>query len=110
MTDNEVYYIAGLLEGEGSFYACKGGRYDSISPRIQMASKDREVVEKISLLTGRRVYGPYRQRTCDMYTWFVTGLKAVELMMLVKPLMSLRRQAQIEAAISDSNTVPRAKL
>jgi hypothetical protein len=51
----EIAWVAGLLEGEGAFLM--SGR----SITIVMPSTDRDVIERIALLLGARVYGPLKR-------------------------------------------------
>lgn len=99
--DHEVYWLAGLLEGEGSFM--KGPPSAPNQPRISLQMIDEDVVKRVSNYFGLK----YIQARNDLRNpqWkrafgiLIKGTKAIEFMKLIRPLMSLRRQGQIDTAI-----------
>ena len=90
-----VIWLAGLLEGEGTFDLHRG-KY----PRVRVAMTDRDVVGRAATLIGSRVRlslkpAPYKA------SWHaeVTGQKAVAVMEAVLPFMGARRSAKIAAIL-----------
>ncbi len=88
---DDVLWLAGLLEGEGTFDLHRD-KY----PRVRVGMTDRDVVGRAATLIGSRVRlslkpAPYKA------TWHaeVTGEKAVAVMEAVLPFMGSRRSARI---------------
>jgi hypothetical protein len=87
----DVVWLAGLLEGEGSFDLHRG-RY----PRVRVAMCDRDVVGRAATLFGSSIRltlrpAPYKA------TWHaeVSGRQAVAIMRAILPHMGARRSAKI---------------
>lgn len=99
-----LYWIAGLLEGEG--YFSNGGSGGSASIELQMNDKD--VVEQYCKVTGSKLYGPYKHKRGDSYDaphWRggLHGIEAISLMSLIYPIMGERRQARISEVLKNWN-------
>ena len=92
MNSNELYWLAGILEGEGSFLMSR------TSPTIQIAMTDMDVVERAAILmrssTPRPMLG---KRGPGLLQWRTRcfGDTALELMRLLLPHMGMRRTEQI---------------
>jgi hypothetical protein len=108
--DSELYWLAGLLEGEGSFLA--GPPSAPRSPALQVAMVDRDVIDRVGGLLGVSVMVlPSRRagwRTA--YSVRVRGSHAVLWMTLLRPLMGKRRQGQIDRAVASYAPDPRRLL
>lgn len=98
MTEAEVAWLAGLLEGEGCFSSPPG------KARVICAMTDRDVIERCLEITGvgnlkfRKRYNPDRK---DQWVWDVSRLRdASAIMRVVRPLMGLRRGAAIDAVLA----------
>jgi hypothetical protein len=90
MRIGDLYWLAGLLEGEGCFtYSC--------SPGIQLGMTDRDVVERVARLLERHVRGPYQYKANrkPVYYTEVWGIEAINLMGQLRPLMGARRAKKI---------------
>lgn len=100
MIQTTRYWLAGLLEGEGSFMV--GPPSKPNLPVISVNMTDKDVVEKVAELFGTKVLPlkKRKQKWKDNYATRVRGKKAVEIMMVLKPLMGTRRQHQIEKALA----------
>lgn len=97
-----IYWMAGLLEGEGSFL--QGPPSTRNQPRIQIQMTDKDILEKVAKLWGVKVRGPYtpsnpKPHWKHHYTLVKKGTPAIEWMQQLRPLMGERRQGQIDAAI-----------
>ena len=110
ISKQDLHWLAGLLEGEGSFLA--GPPSAPRSPGVQMRMADRDVVERAGALLGSRVWVARSRREgwSDVYTIRVRGARAVLWMKRLRPLMGLRRQAQIDRAIESHGPDPRRLL
>ncbi len=100
MRDVEVAWLAGLLEGEGSFVAPPPSDPKRARILIEMVALD--VIEKVSELVGLAYTQPNRRKEHWRQSYKVTirGPKAVEVMRAVYPYMSIRRRAQIVRALN----------
>lgn len=93
METKDIYYVAGILEGEGHFSIANG-----TNPRIFLKMTDYDIVDKIrqyinpniSIGSAIREIGNKR-----IYTVAFNGHHAIGWMMMLYPLMSARRKEQI---------------
>lgn len=103
MTEIELAWLAGWLEGEGSFILQHnhGMRY----PRVSASSTDRDVLEYILAITGvGTLYDrPKRfEHYKDQWAWMVYRKNdAVDLMTRLAPYMFGRRWATINAILKE---------
>ena len=93
ITVKDIAWLAGLLEGEGTFFARdhRGG-----SHRVVIASTDKDVVERSASLMGNpKVYPSiYKNRPKHwkpLYRCGIEGRPAAALMMTIYPLMGKKR-------------------
>lgn len=99
----DIYWVAGFIEGEGSFTSQRGW----ITVRASQVEK--QPVEKLQALLGGslRWYVPTRYpRHQIAWHWVFTGVRAVGLMMTLYSLMSPKRKGQIEKAIKAWTATP----
>jgi hypothetical protein len=103
---HELHWLAGLLEGEGSFMV--GPPSSPRLPVISVNMNDEDVVARLGRIFARKVYvvRPRNPRWRTSYQVRVQGGDAVRWMKLLRPLMGSRRQAQIDRAIASYS--PRA--
>jgi hypothetical protein len=95
-TTNEIYWIAGLLEGEGCFHAQR--QFRSYNVLIQLAMTDEDVIERAAKILGWKQRKPCRPRAHQhktVYSVGICGARALGWMQTVYPLMGKRRQAKI---------------
>ena len=97
---HELHWLAGLLEGEGSFMA--GPPSSPRMPIISVHMTDQDVIARVGRIFSRK---PHSVRQRDprwqaSYLVRVTGSRAVDWMTLLRPLMGERRQAQIDCALA----------
>lgn len=87
----EHFWAAGFLEGEGCFTVTAGYL------RIVAGQNFREPLERLQRVAGGKIY---QQKYRDFFTWQI-GAKAEvdDALQWIYPLMSQRRQDQIDAAI-----------
>ncbi len=98
----ELFWLAGWLEGEGSFLAPPPS--DPRRPRISAQAKDKDVVAEASRLCGVTPsrHHPTQARSRGWSpTWrlLLRGTRAALLMDSLKPLLGARRQRQVESAL-----------
>lgn len=99
--DLELYWLAGLLEGEGSFV--KGPPSNPRSAIVRLPMTDEDVVRHAARIFDRAVVGWSRRSEPPRKRVFITSLKgatALSLMRLLRPLMGTRRMQQIDRALA----------
>lgn len=103
MADNELYWLAGLLEGEGCF-AIRGTGHN---PIIQLIMTDLDVVIRAAELMGchkvikNKIYSKSGK---PLYRTTLYGKSAIEIMKLVLPVMGKRRSEKIKECILNFET------
>jgi hypothetical protein len=99
----KLYWLAGLIEGEGCFSpALRKGWPEYYNPRIRIEMTDKDTLIKASLI----LYGNDRVTTCNwankrfghkvIYKLDITGQPAMDWMIMLYPMMSSRRQEKIK--------------
>lgn len=97
MTLKDLYWAAGFIEGEGSFYAYNG------CPAVRVGQKDKQPLERlVSILGGKLITErrKYKGLPNDIYIWQRNGKHAAAIMMTLYPLMSDRRKEKIVEALT----------
>lgn len=107
ITDKEIIaWIAGLLEGEGCFY------FTASSPVIQLSMTDRDIVVRAAKILGGsglvRTESRRKLGHKDIYTFRVFGKSAVDWMLVIRPLMGVRRSKDIYDIIREYESKPRS--
>lgn len=97
----EIAWIAGLLEGEGSFGLTNNGK----SPCIWLSMTDVDTVQKVRDVIDKSKsiaisIDSRKESYKDQYKITFNGSKAVAWMMTIYPLMSIRRQARIRECLN----------
>ncbi len=106
----DLHWLAGLLEGEGSFFP--GAPSSPNLPVLQIQMIDEDVMRRVGDLMERGVYrcrAP-RPEWSATYVVRVKGAPAVAWMRLLRPLLGQRRQAQIDRAIASYASKSNQKL
>lgn len=106
MNTRMIPWLAGLLEGEGSFIVVrKSVPYSYVGIRILLQMTDRDVVERAKEVSGGlggsiNLVERSRNGHKDIYGWNVNKLNdAYALMVAVYPFMGERRRKDIEKCI-----------
>lgn len=100
MTENELHWLAGLLEGEGWFGGAAPSQPNQVN--IEMKITDVDTAERAAALMGANRIFKIKPRAAhhkQAYMVRVTHAKARNLMLELRPLMSTRRRAAIDAAL-----------
>jgi hypothetical protein len=107
---HELPWLAGLLEGEGSFL--KGPPSAPRYPVLALQMTDEDVVARVAAMFDRKL-GRWQSRHAREQPVFlvrITGAKAVAWMTALRPLMGERRQLQIDRAVASHAPTPTARL
>jgi hypothetical protein len=104
--ENDFYWLAGLLEGEGSFMS--GPPSAPNNPRISVAMTDQDIIERVAQLcqTTSQALRSRNEHHKLVYRMLLRGKNAVELMRHLHPLMGIRRQAQINRVLENYVDIP----
>jgi hypothetical protein len=102
LSSRELYWLAGWLEGEGSFL--RPPPSDRRRPRIAGTSRDYDVVAEVGRLFKvapvRKSERRHRPGWSPAWCAVATGRRAVFLMQSLEPLMGARRSQQIDRALN----------
>ncbi len=103
LSAGEVAWLAGLLEGEGSFGFFSG----SLTLSLEMTDED--VVSRVASMFGTAVHQNACRKSHHKFSYAtrVRGSRAALFMMLVRPFMGERRGAAIDSAYSAYNRLKR---
>src|SRR5256712_8101902 len=104
-----LFWLAGILEGEGSFLA--GSPSSPTCPAIRLPMTDVDVVERVAAIFERAVVAT-RARKAHHKRAYVTTIKgagAARMMMALVPLLSQRRIRQIGRALRHHGAQPRRR-
>lgn len=96
----QLAWLVGLLEGEGTFVP--GPPSKPRRPIAALAMTDDDVVHRVAVLWGTRVWTIQLRnpRYKPVFRTELVGGSAVAMMALLRPHLSERRQAQVDAATS----------
>lgn len=98
--EQNFFWLVGLLEGEGSFLKPSPSRPNE--PRIELEMNDEAVVRRAGSLTHvgtqRRVRKQHEPPRI-VFRIRVSGRRAAAFMRRLRPWLSARRQAQVDAAL-----------
>lgn len=95
MDVKDIFWLAGLLEGEGHFMSDPKGSL----ARIKLEMTDKDVIEHAAELMGIRNVGAARKsnpKHNTTYYFYVCGAKAAGWMMTIFSLMGKRRRRTIK--------------
>lgn len=96
----QLYWLAGLLEGEGSFLAPMPSAPNR--PIVRLMMTDEDVVARAAALLDCKYHRIKikREGAKDAFNIALRGYRAYLLMQALYPLMSTRRKAQIDRALA----------
>lgn len=94
----DIAWLAGLLEGEGSFHiSTKRGKPSSLLVVVQMT--DGDIIERVAQLFNRPMHGPYKRRNPSykpFYSTSISASSAASWMMTLYPFLGQRRREKIK--------------
>lgn len=105
LNDTDITWLAGLLEGEGSFMmgrnivSGKVYRY----PRVVVSMTDQDIIDRVAVLLGTKTYVIPNKNDSKKQQWRaqVNGSKAALLMEELLPYMGLRRAGKIKEILDE---------
>lgn len=95
ITDKELSYAAGIIDGEGciSIAKRKDGKYSWYQDSIRVHMKHKDVPSWMQEKFGGKLYERHEPRTA--YVWQLWGLESRALLFLLKPYI-VEKQEQIK--------------
>ena len=113
ISNEGLYWLAGLLEGEGSFLSGPPSAPTKIG--IALTMTDEDVVSRVASLWGVAFHHVRREISRirgwkPIYYVHLRGRAAADLMQRLLPLMGNRRQEQIRKALASYDPNKRRKL
>jgi hypothetical protein len=102
LTERDLGWLAGILEGEGCFSISQTG-----TVQVRVAMTDEDVVRRCQAVTGIGVILQQRQQQRQqMWRWSVNRARdVIDLLALVRPLMGQRRQTKIAECLEAAKRV-----
>lgn len=98
ISEIEVAWLAGLLEGEGNF---EFNNYNRSCPRVRVEMTDKDVVDRVaSIIGGKPTVRPakkYQDHHKQSYVYSASGARLIPLLKRMFPYMSNRRRAKLSA-------------
>ena len=100
----DIAWLAGLLEGEGSFFTASHKR----QPKLALGMTDEDVVRRASLLMGGVAICKTKPQHPNkpQYKLVLAGGRAVGVMMTIYSFMGARRKAAIQQVIAEWKSRP----
>ncbi len=97
----EKAWLAGIIEGEGSFYTSKRKVKEGfvLHARVEVQMTDEDVIRRIHELTGVGYVMERNKRHShwkQAWRWGVSGIPALRIMKAILPYMHSRRSERIE--------------
>mgnify|MGYP001562412677 CR=1 FL=1 len=98
-----LHWLAGIVEGEGSFFIRKTlrGRY----PTIAVSMSDEDVIRKLAAMTGVGTISetaPIEKHHKTQWRWQVAKtVDVIDLMKRLQPLMGKRRRKRIDEILNE---------
>lgn len=108
----DIYWLAGLFEGEGSFNARSSQRSKRAHPILQIGMTDRDIIERAAVLLrhtggiGIEGLGTTARRTKPLFRIVISGPRAIGWMMTLYPLLGERRRLRIHEIIDGWKAAP----
>lgn len=101
LAERDFFWVIGVLEGEGSFLAaCPSESVNRVKVVVEMTDED--VIARLAGFWNRSYHSPASRnpKWKRTYVTLVTGRAAVAWMRAIRPHMGMRRQDQIDRALS----------
>lgn len=95
MTELEGAWLAGIIEGEGclSLHQSKRKYHNSPCPCVSITMCDKDVLDRVVGLVGKKVTGPYGKRLDRKphYRVSVWGRDAIKVLQIIRQWLGARR-------------------
>lgn len=107
MTTHDIYWLAGMMEGEGYFRNTKG-----CCPIISFTSTDFDIAVRVSLLLDATIWGyqPGNLKHKRAYRVDISGRKAAGWMLTLYSLLGQRRKQKIRELLAAWRLIPARRM
>lgn len=96
----DLAYIAGVIDGEGSIGVYSTSKCKSSTLQVVINMTDQEAINLAYSMFGGKLYSQVgRAGDRRLYRWIVTGKRAQEVLVLIKPFIRVKR-LQLEMALT----------
>jgi hypothetical protein len=94
VTETELAYAAGIVDGEGSVCLIKSRPTRFPSPQVSVCSTDRELVEWFKTRFGGTIVLKRKRMAhhSDAYDWKLIDRNALRFLALVRPYLTIQRK------------------
>lgn len=102
MANEDIAWLAGLLEGDGSFELAKNGP-NTVAPTLRVAMLDQDIVERVSVLFGNTPVYTYNTPKGDktMYRTQISKQAILQpILESILPYLGIRRKEQANEMIN----------
>ena len=110
LTTTQLHWLAGILEGEGSFQLARTARKRGkiLIPRIELGMTDKDIVQQAAAFMRIKVFRVGRESTKrkPYFRFLVWGHYAAGWMMTLYLLMGTRRRTKIREILSHWKPAP----
>src|SRR5688500_16497234 len=91
-----LYWLAGLLEGEG-FFDLPSGKSNPL-PGIRVGMSDEDIISRVAKVFGANysLKKPKVEHWSTIYTTYIYGVQAYKLMKMIYPMMGERRKQRLD--------------
>lgn len=106
MTNTEIAYLAGIIDGEGSIMLTRINKNEYPCPCISISSTDIELLEWVKDKIGagkinkKKNYNVEKHKTC--YTYSIWRDKAIDVMKLISPYLIINNKRDRAKFIVDN--------
>lgn len=100
MTDTQLAYIAGIIDGEGHVGSQLTGGGEYPNPLVQVCMVAPHVIEFLHLHCG----GGCTRNNKDLFVWYVTGKAVADFLTVILPYLLIKKTAA-ELAIKLSSMI-----
>lgn len=103
MSSTDLAWLAGMYEGEGTFYLAKawGKKNPLAAPAMCLTSTDEDVLVRVAALMGNKSYSRRKLPSGKTaYKAVKRGVPAMTLMLTLFPVMGKRRQEKISEVLA----------
>lgn len=107
ISSEDLAWVAGFLEGEGSFALSNGSSSPHAYARVSAYQVQRWPIDRLAAILGGKItQRPARGNQQPCWVWNLHGTAAREVMVLLRPHLSPKRQSQIDIALDGERIGP----
>lgn len=102
MNTNELYWIAGIFEGEGCLSIATANRKSGGSISVYVGMTDKDVIDRLdSIYPGKRYERKHQgKKWKTLYLWQLNGKDAYAFIKTIYPILGERRKARADELIA----------